>query len=569
MYFKLLLIFFLSFILLGCDSTTEDNEYFYTLHEELILHRKDGKKLKEIYLRELSKYDETKKEKFLISSKFAEISILKEKRLEQIEANFNILKLNKNKYKYITTSCNYFLARKFENSLPKSSLFYIDNAIDADEESIQKRQLPHLYHFKGRLLYNLGQYNEAISFYKKALKIHTERKQTMYVASMHNNIGLCYEKEANLSKAIDESLLAIKILEDKEELSNEENWFKNYLKEGLAQYYMKEKELSNAESLFLNVWKYAIANKDAELALKSSKGILAINELNIGVNKSVSDPTIIDSLNSLSSTIKKPEERVKFYEITSAYYLKKNDDIHYKEASQALLDAMNIKEKFYGDELQRNLEMSDKAAIENFNTDFILEKRKNLLLIAFSILIALASIATFILLRISKKKKIQMLEKDVTIAENEKKNMAESLRFQEEKIKNFHLLLNLKTQTEKTFVESLKKIRKSKDANAEDVVKDLLIRVKNLMNLDSKSIDFVNESSAENQLFINKLSEQFPALTKNDLKFCIYFRLGLASKEISLLENITEASARVYKTKIKSKMNLPKETALTDYLQAI
>lgn len=45
----------------------------------------------------------------------------------------------------------------------------------------------------------------------------------------------------------------------------------------------------------------------------------------------------------------------------------------------------------------------------------------------------------------------------------------------------------------------------------------------------------MTESYAENDI-IQKLSTQFPFLTKKELKLCIYFRLNFSSKEISSLD---------------------------------
>ncbi|KXH85890.1 helix-turn-helix transcriptional regulator [Chryseobacterium kwangjuense] len=49
---------------------------------------------------------------------------------------------------------------------------------------------------------------------------------------------------------------------------------------------------------------------------------------------------------------------------------------------------------------------------------------------------------------------------------------------------------------------------------------------------------------------------KFPFLTTQEKKFCVYYKLNLSSKEISLLEGVTEGTVRVYKTRIKNKMGI-------------
>ena len=135
------------------------------------------------------------------------------------------------------------------------------------------------------------------------------------------------------------------------------------------------------------------------------------------------------------------------------------------------------------------------------------------------------------------------------LLESNREILEKDILLQRGKIKNLHMNLNLKIETEKAFLENLKKIKKSKNIDAEETVKDLFFKINNLLQIDEKNT--VNESSAENKEFMEKLSAIFPFLSEQDLKLCAYFRLNLSSKEISLLENITPGSVRVYKTKIK------------------
>lgn len=168
-----------------------------------------------------------------------------------------------------------------------------------------------------------------------------------------------------------------------------------------------------------------------------------------------------------------------------------------------------------------------------------------------------------------KKKKDELLEKEKIILERSKEILEKDLQLQKEKVKNLHLNLNLRTETKKAFLENLKKIKKTKNIEPEEVIKDLQFKINNLIQLDKKNNELINESSLENKLFMDKLSENFPILTHQELKLCVYFKLNLSGKEISLLERFTVGSIRVYKAKIKSKIGLSKEENLNDFLNTI
>lgn len=117
-------------------------------------------------------------------------------------------------------------------------------------------------------------------------------------------------------------------------------------------------------------------------------------------------------------------------------------------------------------------------------------------------------------------------------------------------------------------MENLRKIKKAKDIDTEQMLRDLMFKLNNLMQIDKRNNDLINESSTENRLFLEKLAAKYPDLTKKELGLCTYFRMKLSSKEISSLEDTTTGTVRVYKTKIKNKLGLGREEDLTAFLNS-
>lgn len=66
--------------------------------------------------------------------------------------------------------------------------------------------------------------------------------------------------------------------------------------------------------------------------------------------------------------------------------------------------------------------------------------------------------------------------------------------------------------------------------------------------------------------FRKQLAKKYPILTQRELNLCIHYRNGLTSRQISMMENMSYGSIRVYKTKIRQKLNL--EMELEDFLGA-
>jgi ligand-binding sensor domain-containing protein/DNA-binding CsgD family transcriptional regulator len=65
--------------------------------------------------------------------------------------------------------------------------------------------------------------------------------------------------------------------------------------------------------------------------------------------------------------------------------------------------------------------------------------------------------------------------------------------------------------------------------------------------------------------FFKKVKELHPDLTPNDLRFCVYLRLNLSSKEISPLLNISPRSVEIKRYRLRKKIDLPRNANLNDY----
>lgn len=66
--------------------------------------------------------------------------------------------------------------------------------------------------------------------------------------------------------------------------------------------------------------------------------------------------------------------------------------------------------------------------------------------------------------------------------------------------------------------------------------------------------------------YTKRLMERHPTLTAADKRLCCYIKMGLSSKEIAPLINISYKSVEMARYRLRKKIDLPPETTLTDYL---
>lgn len=571
---KVTVTFFISLfslLLMNSCHSDDDNDYFYNLNDYVSAEYTNYNltNIRTQYDKELAKYKKTGDKKYLLSSKYVELFLYYSADtrdiLKQIPLVYELLKLNDDQYEYISIACNFTLAQHLEHNSPKLAMQYLNEAIKMDEKVGKKYFLPHLYHTKGRFYYNEKNYSEAMIYFNKALGMYKIRKDDkIFIASMYNNFGLCFNKLNKQDKAIQETLKGIKILEGKKNLNKEDLLFITNMKENLSEYYLTIKDYKNAE-LFLNQGFEFYQNVEQYNSEFMSISKMLFNLYN-STHQIVKKNNLVIFLLGIETKIQHVSNKIILYEILQDHYLEINDHEKEKMSSKKIIHLISLYNEQKQKELAQVSDLLNDYFIKNINQKYdykvSIQKRNIWLLFVSSLLVI--TILTLAFINVYKKNK-----KEKELREEQKLILEQDLQLHRNKIENLHLSLNLKIETEKAFLENLRQIKKTKNIDPEETVKDLFFKINNLIQIDKKHNDIINESSSENKLFMEKLSHRFPILTNQELQLCVYFKLNLSSKEISLLENIKDVTARVYKTNIKSKMKLDKETDLTEFLNNI
>lgn len=564
------LSFFILFFFTFCFS---QEEYLQKLKKRIEYNIDNKTQLQKIADLEKNKFVKTKDSLYFISYKYALLFTFdqdKEDRISHFLTLMELWKANNNKYSIVITDVNFSLALHFENYSSNLSFYYLDKSIENELKIKNSLSLPHLYHVKGRLYYNEKKYDKANEYFTKALKLYTP-DQYLYISSMHNNFGLVYIKKNERNNAIQEFKKALEILIKKKNMTHQEHLFFLHINENLAEAYIKNGNRNEAQSLLEKLFNQnksredlvrdlVIICKDLYEVYKSDQNTGKMNGIIDYLKNSEKKSTDFDTRLLISETL------------TDYYFNLKN----YNEAKVYHFKTLQIKDEMIADnkEMMGYLnEALNKTIIKNINQKYDNEIHSQKVQRSWIILIAIIIISflTYFFISTFKKRKIEkeMNAQQKIISEQKELILQQNLKLQEEKIRNLHLNLNIKQETAKAFLEKIKKARKSNLNNPESILKELYFDLNNLINIDKRNIDFTEQTSVENQNFIRKLSEQYPLLSEQELQLCVYFRLNLSAKEISMLEKITDGSVRVYKSKIKSKMNIPKEKSIEESLQNI
>jgi len=160
-----------------------------------------------------------------------------------------------------------------------------------------------------------------------------------------------------------------------------------------------------------------------------------------------------------------------------------------------------------------------------------------------------------------------LAEKEVIRLRNEKLN-AEMLQ-KDKELANATMQMIQKNK-------SLIKVRGDLEKLMHEIHDDLLQHHANgLMNKINRDLDNekqwqVFETHFENvhEEFLKRLKEKFPELTPRELKLCAYLKLNVSSKEISTLMNISTRGVEISRYRLRKKLNLDRNSNLTDFIMS-
>lgn len=555
------------FSLLCIVVFSQEKNHFVDLEVEI--SKLNSNQIVNIVNRELEKFNSTNDSLYYMTSKYVELYSLSEStKYKNLPIYFELLKINNNKYESLTVGCLFGIAQQLEKLAPELSLESLNKAIEVEENLNQdKHHLPHLLHFKGRLLHNSKDYEGALNYYNKALEIFKDRKDTLFISSMYNNISMLYEKKNEFKKATDFSNLSIASLNIKKDLTLYERDFLIQVKTNKARCLGKLKKLNESEKVYDEIISYY-----KKTGNYNDLADCYIDLFKFFDTKNAKYSNLINEIIDLEPKDFGLIYKIKLCQILENHFFNQKNYVELKKYSDKLKKynlkvTENIKEDYKKTFLYYN-KITNELYDSNFKTKYLLQKKKSNIII-YSLITILSTLLFSIFLFISRRKKEkELLAIKTKFLEQEKLINEQEIELQKEKLKNLSFFLEVKNKVENSFLNEIKKLKKSK-TDQNDVLDNLHISYHNLTEIN-KNFENINYNNNQEYKEIQaKIAERHPSLSTKELQYCVYFSNKLSSKEIAIIENITPASVRVFKNRIKNKLNLDANTNLEDYLSEI
>ena len=393
---------------------------------------------------------------------------------------------------------------------------------------------------QGLVLLEIGKYPAALKLFQQALDIlrqnrngnspnfQSERDEFKY--NVMENLGRTYYFLGNYQECIGWLQITIRRLHQKRIDHNKEVLVKSYLAlsrieeaKQLISSLTKDGELETVESkLTLNEIKLnylLFINNLAEV----KKTVLQINELQQELNAQ----KIIEG-NRMSLMISR-------YLINEA----KSNIEREKSLKKVVLKRLSVEKQQ--------------------NTTYIFALVGTTILLSFSLVLYVQFAKV--------KKRRLLLETEKLVLNNEVQKL--KIKTQESYLTEYALDFSKNKEYESTMIRNLQTIANEPFEAIPGKIKSLIAELRQKQRIDKRAEELAIDSENVLANFRYTLQEKHPELKKSEVQLCYLLRLELSNKEIAAIKNVTPNSIKIFKNRLKNKLNLPPEVSLTSYLNSI
>lgn len=415
---------------------------------------------------------------------------------------------------------SFYKLKKYKEAL----LYYRKGLQIKNKYCVIERMVPFMlplaysYNNIARVLNETGDYDSALYYAKKSLKIKLKEGSKNDIANSYDYLGRIY---LNLNKPDSAILFTQRAL----------NLF------------IKTKDKSGQVNTLINLGKAYKIKGDNKKSVNNLAQALKIAQGTQLMDKVITSAGLLSDLYESTGNFK---QALKFFKIQTAF----NDSIFNKQSTQ-IIDELQTKYKTLQKEKQIHLEQ-EKYRRKKLQLNYAFGAGAAILILAVLIIILLIH---------NRKQREELLLQE-----------ADNLR-KELELKNRDLICNVsKIYTKNQVINKvahtlIKSSGNFKQANT-GLIKDIISNLK--QNLDETSwTEFEIRFANVHQNFYKTLDEKYPGLTKSERKLCAMLKLGMSSKEIASITMVRPESVDTARSRLRKKLNVENNINLADFISKL
>ncbi|UTW67446.1 tetratricopeptide repeat protein [bacterium SCSIO 12643] len=427
-----------------------------------------------------------------------------------------------------------------------------------------------VYNSMGLFYHDLGDYEKAINYNQQALELFSTLERKDEIGSIFNNLGNIYAEKEDYPEAIKYYDLSLDVYK---EIGDTASLFAYYINMAIIQEELED--YVEAEKLYLLALEF-VERDDTPYEDRM------IFYTNLGVLKNKMGQQG-EALNYFDSVLHFKNEQVLDQGLLMTIYVEMADIYksrgQYKKAIYYFEEINRFQDSLlFADDLIKVQEVENKYELKLAEEKLEKENKLRTQLVWFGSVVAVLIIIILVFvvysLRLKASRQKILVENKSKLLETELMNLRllteaqkKDLEIKKTSLTNFGLHIIWKKKLIDELRQNLQKLKTS-DEKLNLKLKQINSEIRNIQGLGSDIEDFYVQAEALENDFVDKYQSGDLKLTRNEKKLIVLLKLGLSSKEISIINNVSEQAVKMSRHRLRSKLNVPKDITLIDFLNA-
>lgn len=389
-----------------------------------------------------------------------------------------------------------------------------------------------VYNNLGNIFSSKEEYDSSLVYLNKALFYYNQTPSSYFTIIVKCNLGGVYERKGDYIRALTLFEEALE-LSKKEKAPDERAAVFNFL----GSVHIKLGKLEEANDYLMRSKKLS---QDLNNLDRLDNVLVTLIELEKAKNNWQQAYHWSNELIVLRDSIYSLEKQSAIDEVSALFDLEKKDaEIHYLKTEKEL----------------------------NANIRFWLRISIGLLILA--VVIVFLWLKTKVTQERSKKEQAERLkEVEVKNLKLEQEKIASDLSFKEKELTTFALQMVHKNELIDSIQKKLNNILNEPE-DWKDDLKKLIVKLKQHQLIGNDLIPFDKHLQEISSSFFSQLEQRYPDLTNNEKRLAALLRIGLSSKEIAVLNNVSESAVKISRHRLRKKLNLDSTVNLNELFRSL
>ncbi|MDE6514839.1 MAG: tetratricopeptide repeat protein [Bacteroidales bacterium] len=461
----------------------------------------------------------------------------------------------------------------------RKDLNLVDQAVSTDEEPAWSSELKAmLYNNMANIYLKQCDYDQAVKLYRQAIAINTGLGADRELFNNYNNMAEVEIRRGELDKALEYAFQAQRWTN-----INEDPYTYYFIQCNISQIYLLQGKLEIAWEYMADGLAYMKANGHD---MDYGYGCLFAADLWQAAGNKAKRLFYLKEAERMARHLRNQTFEVKVYNALADYYCDERQTenaYRYRTMSYTLNDSIRVLDdaKRLADmelvyEMDKMVQENSLLRKESELKDLSIKRQRLVMLLIGLIAVMIIVVISYRLMTQRKRRlaerrlaeqEAELSRKEMEIIQKRETDLKNELELKNREltskvlklVRNNEFIIHLTEELKQLLLE----LNPRENAKKEHI-RELMSQLRSQSN-DNSDTEFKYYFEQVYSSFYDNLLRNYPSLTARDLRLCAFLRLGLSTKEISIITFREVRSVESSRNRLRKKMNIPADADLTEF----